>query len=105
MSRAVWACPVAVPVFHRRDKCPRGFSLPEASWFASKPRDHGSLERGFHQLPGQGFPEGPVLYRHSWLLWGRTWKLHRIVPVSGPLWAERHFREPADLRWPPSCQV
>lgn len=55
MSRAVWVCPVAVPVFHRRDKCPRGFSLPEASWFASKPRDHGSLERGFHQLQGRAF--------------------------------------------------
>lgn len=94
MAQAVlWVCPMAVPVFRRRDKCPRGYPLPEASWFALKPRDHGSLERGFHQLPGQGFSEGQGVYRHRWLRWEGTWKLHRIVPVSGPLW-DRHFREP-----------
>lgn len=56
--QAVCVCPLVVPVFRRRDKCPRGYFLPEASWFASEPCDLGSLERGFHQLPEPGFPEG-----------------------------------------------
>lgn len=85
MMQAVWVCPLAVPVFFRRDKCPRGYFLPEASWFALEPCDHGSLEGGFHQLLEPGFPEGPGLYRHRGLHWEGSWKLHCIMSVSGPL--------------------
>lgn len=78
-------------------KCPRGYFLPEASWFASEPCDRGSLERGFHQLPEPGFPEGLGRYRQRELHWDGTWKLQCIMSVSGPLWTEQHFRESPDL--------
>lgn len=100
------------PLFRRRDKCPRGYFLPEASWFASEPCDPGSLERGFHQLPEPGFPEGLGLYRHRGPHWEGSWKLHCVLspvgraafqrihrpcvyqsPMSPPPWADLEMQQ------------